>query len=44
MLEKAYILEGTATLTATDEAKHGCPVDIGPKVRATELRPGGHAR
>ena len=31
MLEKAYVLEGTATLTATDEAKHGPPIDIGPK-------------
>jgi hypothetical protein len=31
MLEKAYVLEGTATLTATDESKHGPPIDIGPK-------------
>jgi hypothetical protein len=33
--EKAYIIEGTATLTADDEAKHGTPVSIGPKDMVT---------
>ena len=36
MVEKAYVLEGTATLTATDEAKHGPPIDIGPKDMASQ--------
>jgi uncharacterized cupin superfamily protein len=35
MEEKAYIIEGTATLTADDEAKHGKPVSIGPKDMVT---------
>jgi uncharacterized cupin superfamily protein len=35
MEEKAYILEGSATLTARDEAKHGKPVTIGPKDMVT---------
>jgi len=30
MLEKAYVFEGTATLTADDPEKHGAPVKIGP--------------
>ncbi|KAG1674123.1 hypothetical protein FOA52_015753 [Chlamydomonas sp. UWO 241] len=35
MEEKAYIIEGTATLTADDPAKHGGPVNIGPKDMVT---------
>jgi len=35
MLEKAYILEGSATLTADDEAAHGKPVTIKPKDMVT---------
>jgi len=35
MLEKAYVLEGSATLTADDEAAHGPPVTIHPKDMVT---------
>ena len=35
MEEKAYVLEGSATLTADDPAKHGDPVTIGPKDMVT---------
>ena len=30
MLEKAYILEGSATLTPDDADKHGEPVTVNP--------------
>jgi len=35
MLEKAYVLEGSATLTADDPAAHGDPVTIEPKDMVT---------
>jgi len=33
--EKAYILEGSATLTPDDAAKHGPSVDVGPRDMVT---------
>ena len=41
MLEKAYVLTGSATLTADDPALHGAAITIGPKVRGEA---GRHAR
>ena len=35
MLEKAYVLEGSATLTADDPEAHGAPVTIQPKDMVT---------
>ena len=35
MLEKAYVLEGSATLTADDETAHGPPVTINTKDMVT---------
>jgi uncharacterized cupin superfamily protein len=35
MLEKAYVLEGSATLTADDAVAHGPPVTIHPKAMVT---------